>query len=833
MARLFERSKDSPETLEALRVRHGLLERLSRIQRSISHGAPLHEVLASIAAGAAELLGDPVAGLRLVDEEDPQRMTLVAATGLTPQQVAEVRHGVVGQGAGGRAIVTGEVVVVEDYAEASDSIAQFGEYGVQNALAAPVRIGGEVAGSLTVASFEAGRRYDLVEQEILLALAEHAGLALLDASLIDRRERLVARRGAARFHALVNHSTDLIAIVDAEGVVSFATPSLGRALGRASEVLAGTTLLAHVHPSDRPQAAAHLRAAAAAAGTQPPVDWRLVPPGAQFLPDRWIHAEVLATNLIDDPDVGGIVLNGRDVTERTRAEQARREQDARYRQIVDTTHDGVWMTDREDRTIFVNRALAGMLGRSPEEMLGRSPQDFMTPDQAAIARRALARRKRGVNDRYELVLVRADGSPLHMVVSGTAVFEGERFAGTLALCGDITELVHAREENAQLETRLRKAQELETLGRLAGHVAHDFNQVLAVILGFAGRLSEQAAAGAPGDELRRIVDAAEHGAALARQLVLFSRHGDGDPEVLDLGEATRATVRLVEAAAPPGATVESRTGQEPLPVRIDPTKLRQILMNLVDNAFDAMATGGRLVITTHEVRLTGAPDEPALGLPPGRYAGLIVADDGAGMPPEVQARALEPAFTTKPSGRGSGLGLAIVHGAVQAAGGHVAIESRPGAGTTARVLLPLAPGTPATDADVDAGGQASPGAPAVAPAATEILLVEDDPSVLELTRRVLVEQGYRVRASSDPREAVAAMQRGPIDLLVTDHDMPGTSGVQLVERLREIAPRTPAIVMSGYVAEAGAGRPEDVAWLPKPFGATALLAAVRAALGDG
>jgi CheY-like chemotaxis protein len=148
-----------------------------------------------------------------------------------------------------------------------------------------------------------------------------------------------------------------------------------------------------------------------------------------------------------------------------------------------------------------------------------------------------------------------------------------------------------------------------------------------------------------------------------------------------------------------------------------------------------------------------------------------------------------------------------------------------------RILLPLAAGDAAAD-EADGGEAHGPG-DAAAPAAASILLVEDDPSVLELTRRVLAERGYAVRATSDPQEAVAAMRAHAIDLLLTDHDMPGTSGVELVERLREITPRTPAIVMSGYVAEAGAGRPDDVAWLPKPFGATALLSAVRAALGAG
>jgi PAS domain S-box-containing protein len=817
---------EEPATLETLRVRHELLERLSRIQRSISHGAPLEDVLAAIAAGAAELLGDPVSGLRLVDEHDPTTMRLVASVGLTPEQLAEVLVSAVGQGAGGRAILEGAVVVVEDYPDCSDAIVPFGTFGVRNALAAPVRVDGAVVGSLTVASVEPGRRYGIVEQEILLALAEHAGLALLDASLIDQRERTVERQGEERFQALVRHSSDLIAIVDEHGSVSFATPSVGRALGLAPEVLVGASLLAHVHPADRPRAEAMLHAAAARPGTMPPADWRLTPSGAEFEPKRWMHVEVLATNLLEHPSVKGIVLNARDVTERVLAEQRRRDQDALYRQIVDTTHDGVWMTDPDDRTIFANDALARMLGRTPAELVGRRPTDFMDGSEAPVVRAAMSRRRHGVSDRYEARLIRADGSPLHLAISGTPMFEEGRFAGALALCGDITELVDARGEKAQLEAQLHHAQELETLGRLAGHVAHDFNQVLAVIVGYTDLLCGRTDEPRMREDLGHIAQAAEHGAALARQLVMFSRRDEGTPEVLDLSSVTRATAGMVASTAPQGVAVISQAAT-PLPVNIDPTKLRQVLMNLLDNAIDALPDGGVIELSTDEVVLTRRrPDRPG-DLPPGRYALLSVSDNGTGMPPEVMARALEPAFTTKPSGSGTGLGLAIVHGAVQSAGGRIKLHSAPSGGTSIEILLPRAT------------GEAGDGRPAteehtLAPetANATILLVEDDVPVLDLTRRVLAEHGYAVVAAPDAEGALAAVAEHHIDLLLTDQSMPGTPGLELARHLRDRRPGLPAIVMSGYVAEAVMQAADGVLWLQKPFGAAALLDSVRDALSS-
>jgi two-component system cell cycle sensor histidine kinase/response regulator CckA len=823
MTRLFQASLDAPATLEALRARHELLERLSRIQRSISHGAPLEEVFTAIAAGAVEVLGDPVAGLRLVDEDDPTRMSLVASTGLTPEQLVAVRHGTVGEGAGGRAIVENRVVVVEDYGDTSDGIAQFGEFGVQNALAAPVRVNGRVVGSLTVASFEAGRRYDVVEQEILTALAEHAGLALLDASLIDQRERTIERRGDERFQALVRHSSDLIAIVDAEGAISFATPSVGRVLGLPPETLLGTTLLTHVHPADRPKAAALLQAAAGRTGTMPPSDWRLVPAGTQFQPRRWMHVEVLATNLVELPNVKGIVINARDVTERVMAEQERRDRDALYRQIVDTTHDGVWMTDPDDRTVFVNDALARMLGRSPADIVGRRPTEFMESADAEVVDAAMERRRKGISERYEATMLRADGSPLHIAISGTPMFEDGRFSGALALCGDITELVDARGEKAELEAQLRHAQELETLGRLAGHVAHDFNQVLAVIRGYSDLLGARATEERVREDLGRIAEAADHGAALARQLVMFSRRDEGAPEVLDLAEVTRATARLVASTAPAGVRIEPRTSF-PLPVNIDPTKLRQVLMNLIDNAIDALAAGGTVELVTGEVTLSRERAARPGDLPPGRYASLTVTDDGTGMPADVMAQALEPAFTTKPSGSGTGLGLAIVHGAVLSAGGRIKLRSAPTGGTSVEILLPRAA------APAQAPGPAAAEAPVAERASATILLVEDDAPVLELVRRLLTEHGYAVVAAPDAKHALAAAADRHIDLLLTDQTMPGTPGFELARQVRELRPGLPAIIMSGYVAETGAQTPDGVGWLQKPFGAAALLGSVREAL---
>jgi PAS domain S-box-containing protein len=647
--------------VRALRERQDLLERLSRIQRSISHGAPLQQVLDAITDGAAQLLGDPIAAILLVDADAPDRAAVVAAKGLADDLVEAV-----GDGAGGRAIAEERLVVVEG--------------GPQPAIAAPLREHGAVMGSLVVAASEPGRTYGDSEQEALLALAEHAGLALTDARTIERRERLA---------------------------------------------------------------------------------------------------------------------------------------DARYRAMIETTSEGVWVLDADDRTVFVNRALERMTGRRAQELLGRHAADLVADDQRELVLAALDRSRAGAADSYE-VRLRTGGEPLQVLVSATPMpADDGAYGGSLALLTDISDLARAQAQTADLEERLQRAQVLEGIGRLAEQIAHDFNHVLGLVLNYTAFAREALPADSPAqDDLAQVVSAAEHGAALSAQLVTFGRTDPGRPETVDVAELAHATLRLLRGLVPDGVTVREHYEAGLRRVHADPAQLRQVLLNVIANALDAMPDGGELELTARN----GAD----------HHVVVTVHDTGSGMEPDVVARAAEPMFTTKPLGAGTGFGLAIASGIVQRAGGRLELHSRPGEGTAVEVLLPAAD-APSTRDDPPAEWIAA----GLRPQTGTILLVEDDEAVRDVTRRILVHHGYEVLEAGGAEEAIEIAGRpgAAIDLLLTDNAMGEVSGLELVARLDARAHGIRVIVMSGYVAESSAaGEDAPIAWLQKPFGATSLITAVRASL---
>jgi two-component system, cell cycle sensor histidine kinase and response regulator CckA len=383
-----------------------------------------------------------------------------------------------------------------------------------------------------------------------------------------------------------------------------------------------------------------------------------------------------------------------------------------------------------------------------------------------------------------------------------------------------------RQERKSLEEQMQQSQRLESLGLLAGGVAHDFNNLLAVILNYARFAEPEIHDAEVREDVRQIRLAATRAAELTKQLLAFSRREVIHPRVIEPNKLVADLEKLLRRTL--GEDIELTTGFAAglPPVKADPTKLEQVLLNLAVNARDAMPNGGTLRVETSAVDLEGAAAE-AEGLAPGLYVVLAVTDSGCGMSPEVAAHVFEPFFTTKERGKGTGLGLATVYGIVKQAGGGIALQSERGVGTAFRVFLPAS----AEEADSDGTS--------VAPAGGRetILVAEDEPAVRELTRRILQTAGYSVltAGSGDEALAVAAANGGPIQLLLTDLVMPGMSGKQLAQRFRTERPDCRVLYMSGYfddvVAEKGVFRAE-VAFLAKPFSREDLLGRIRAVLAD-
>jgi signal transduction histidine kinase len=376
------------------------------------------------------------------------------------------------------------------------------------------------------------------------------------------------------------------------------------------------------------------------------------------------------------------------------------------------------------------------------------------------------------------------------------------------------------------DEQVRESQKLESVGRLAGGVAHDFNNILTVILGCLEGLEERTGGGRT--EVEEIRAAAGRARDLTRQLLAFARRQPIAPVALDVGALLQDAQRLAARLVGEDVAVSLRVAPGLWPVLADPGQLQQVILNLAANARDAMPRGGTFAVEASNVEVDAALAAQSPGLAEGPHVLVSFQDSGEGMAPEVRAHVFEPFFTTKRPGRGTGLGLATVYGIVKQSGGHVAVRSEAGRGTRFEVWLPRAPaGAPA----------AAPLEPTPAPrdaGAEHVLVVEDEPGVRDVTVRALRRGGYQVRAAGDAMAALQLVSDGaPLHLLVTDVVLPGMSGRDLAEELVRRRPGVRVLYVSGYSHEKithGGVLEEGIEFLQKPFTPASLLVRVRQVL---
>ncbi len=512
--------------------------------------------------------------------------------------------------------------------------------------------------------------------------------------------------------------------------------------------------------------------------------------------------------------LGQAIALSRVVEELTASEQ-------RYRTLLEQANDAILVLTCDGRIVQVNEQTEALLGSARSLIVGTKLLEHIVPEhreQGAAYLAALQREGHGHSGRVGAV--RGDGRPCLIELSGRAVdVSGERVIFTIAR--DIT-------ERERLELELRQAQKMEAVGQLTGGVAHDFNNLLTAILGYSELLLQEMP---EGDRRRRDLEqvrqAGESAAALTRQLLAFSRQQVLQPELLAIDDVILKVTKLLNRVI--GEHIDVRTDlKAPMPeVLADPGQLEQVVMNLAVNARDAMPGGGVLTIATDLVEVTdpGRDGEPA-DVPSGRYVVLSVTDTGCGMPEEVQSRIFEPFFTTKEVGKGTGMGLATVYGIVKQSGGHIAVGSRVGHGTTFRIYFPPTDAPPAA---------AAPEAieRAVESSAGRVLLVEDDGFVRQLAGHVLRASGFEVSDAPTPHHALRlAGDLGRVDLLLTDMVMPGMNGAELANRLKAERPAMKVLFMSGYAGGAGRDRLQPgEAFMEKPFTPRELVRRVKGLIG--
>ena len=509
--------------------------------------------------------------------------------------------------------------------------------------------------------------------------------------------------------------------------------------------------------------------------------------------------------------------------ERRRAETALRESEQRFEKVFQASPVGITIsTLAEGRYVDVNAAFLRMIGRTREEVIGRTSFDISFWRDHVDRTRVMERLARGggAAQELELTVQAKDGAIRHVLVA----LEQVDFSGTPC----VVALVHDISGLKQLEQQLNQAQKMEAVGRLAGGVAHDFNNMLTVITSYGDLLLGDLPAGdSRRADIEEILKAARGAATLTRQLLAFSRQEVIQPRPISVNAIVAGTEKMLQRVIGEDIALESELAAEPSTVLCDPGQLEQIVMNLVVNARDAMPQGGRVRIVTTNTTL----DEPVVrDLPfsrPGRYVVLTVSDTGIGMDAATQEHIFEPFFTTKEQGKGTGLGLATVYAVAKQAGGFVGVESAPGEGASFTVFLP-AIDAPATRIEGESTGEL--------PRGTEtVLLVEDATAVRSVIRQVLERLGYTVLDAADGQLAleVAARHHGPIDLVITDIVMPALGGREMAERLRKVRPEIRILYTSGYTDDAivrSGVLDAQFVFMQKPFTPETLAAKVREAL---
>jgi len=411
-----------------------------------------------------------------------------------------------------------------------------------------------------------------------------------------------------------------------------------------------------------------------------------------------------------------------------------------------------------------------------------------------------------------------NGQRIHVALSGRVL---ERHAEVFEVfVEDIT-------ERKRLEADFHHKRKMEAIGRLAGGVAHDLNNWLTVIVGYAELLLDDATDPAMTTGLQEILSASRSATGVTRNLLTFSRKQVVQLQTTDLNQVVSEFHQLVQRIIGEQIQVAVEVPDQPLRMKADPTQIQQVLMNLAVNARDAMPGGGRLSVRTGSTELT----EDALDgarIPPGAYAYVVVADTGIGMSADVRERLFEPFFTTKEAGKGTGLGMAVVYGIVKQLGGQIRVDSELARGTTFTLYFPLVEGEAAPAQGATARGIASAGDGG----RTRVLLVEDEEPVRRLTKRILDRAGYDVIAAADAEEALKIFDDAPqpIGLILTDVVMPGMSGPEMLARMTRSRP-VPALLMSGYPDQGDVfAASSPFRMIAKPFTADVLTTAVREAL---
>jgi two-component system, cell cycle sensor histidine kinase and response regulator CckA len=639
---------------------------------------------------------------------------------------------------------------------------------------------------------------------------EFAGAISVVTDLTEQRMAAAAlQESEARFRTLIECAQDGI-VVNALGRIVYANPAAIEMfrLPSATAVL-GRNIGEFVHPDDRESAIARTLEVATTGNPSPRTEFRgLRPDGTCF------QLESVGISIVFD-GYRAVCSTLRDVTNRKEAELALRESEERYRALVEWSPEPV-IVHRHAKLLYANPAFVRLVGaESVEQVLTLDLLDFVHPDHQQIVRDRI--RAISIGDQnfpvLELRGIGMGGREMYVETQGTAiVYDG--MPAVYTVVRDLTARRRAEAARNALEAELRESHKMQAIGTLAGGIAHDFNNLLAIILGNVELALQDAGQDSPvGESLEEVRRAATRATEVVRQILSFSRRQPTQRKLISILPTVEESVRLLRATLPARLQLRLQYDAGTPPVLADSTQISQVIINLCNNAMQAMPEGPGLI----EISL-GAVDlsphlvaaHPALGAlsdrDVNRAARLSVRDNGPGMDESTLARIFEPFFTTKPVDQGTGLGLAVVHGIVEEHKGVIVTESNPGQGATFSVYLPIEQSEVGREVD-DRTTRAKPAASATpspqAGSKFHMLYLDDDSSLVMLVEKLMSRRGFKVSGFTDSAEAIAFLRNDDADLqlFISDYNMPSMSGLDVARVVREFRPDLPVAVTTGFVDE--------------------------------
>ena len=815
---ITERKRAEGEIFRANRA----LQMLSTSNEKLIRAQDESVLLPEICHIAVELGGYRMAWVGYAQEDEGQSITPVAHAGveegyLTAIKLSWRKDEPHGQGPAGRTIRSGEAVVYEDFtAETAfgpwQILAQ--QRGYRGGICLPLREAARTFGVFALYTAEP-TKISAEEMKLLQDLADNLAFGILN--LRERHKRKLTqealRASETEFHLLTEAMPQIVWVTRADGWNIYFNRRWMDYTGLTQEESLGHGWNKPFHPDDQQRARAAWQQATATGGIYS-LECRLR--RADGVYHWWLVRGV--------PQLGptGEILKWfgtcTDIDESKRVQVRIAEQAA----LIDQARDAIIVRDLEDRVTFWNKGAERLYGWTAAEAVGRTILELLKPELEKFHEALGLVRREGLWN-GEIQKSKQNGAALTIDGRWTLLRDDEgRPKSILCIDTDITEW-------KKLEQQFLRAQRLESIGTLAGGIAHDLNNLLAPIIMGVGllKLFEPNPKSLP--VIENIERSAQRAASLVKQVLSFARGVEGARVTLQVRHIVKEVESIAENTFPKNITIKTHVAPDLGLILADPTQLNQVLLNLCVNARDSMPDGGRLKLTASNTEIDQQYAIMSRGVVPGRFVEIEVTDNGSGMPPEIIDRIFEPFFTTKELGKGTGLGLSTVLGIVRSHGGFVNVYSELGKGSTFKVYLPVqAEGQPA-DATSRTEDQLPRGNGEL------IMVVDDESSVRDITTQTLQTFGYRVVSAENGAHAIGlyALQRDKVALVITDMMMPVMDGPSLIAALRRINPQVRVIAASGLTANANVARVAIAGvtdFLAKPYSADALLRLIRKAL---